>query len=180
MSASSHAVPAGQAAPLVSLRVGRLTLAVPLRDLKSLEPVLDVDTQDRDGRSAGTIELRTGRCPVFCIDEDLTMLRELPPEHRICAILAGGETGPFGLTCSAVEALGGDGLASFSIPASMRAPNSPLEGLTLHGRRVLCRSTGAVLSRFMTTGAAGLGTAEMGELTHMLAELDPAMGEGYA
>jgi hypothetical protein len=147
-----------------------LTLAVPLRDLQSLEPVLDVDTQNRDARSVGTIELRSGDCPVFCIDESLAVLSNPRPEHRICAILAGGDAGPFGLICGAVEVLGSEGLASFGVPPCLFTAGSPLEGLALHGRRVLCRTSGAGLARFVTTGA----------FTQMLAELDPGMDEDLA
>jgi hypothetical protein len=177
MSASLNAPPIRPAALLASLCVGRLTLAVPLRDLQSLEPVLDVDVQNRGGASAGTIDLRTGRCPVYCIDESLAVLTDPRPEHRICAILEGGDAGPFGLICSAVEALEGDGLASVGVPPCMRTSGSPLEGLTLHGRRVLCRTTGAALARFMTAGAPGPAGAVGGELTHILVELDPGMDE---
>lgn len=156
MSTVSLAAPVKHATLLASLRVGRLTLAVPLRDLQSLEPVLDIDTQERPGRSAGVIELRGGFCAVFCVDDSLAVLTDLGPEHRICAVLAGGELGPFGLVCSAVEAVGGDGLASFRIPASMHAADSPLQGLTLHGNRVLCCTTGAALARFVAAGTPQL------------------------
>jgi hypothetical protein len=154
-----------------------LTLAVPLRDLQSLEPVLDVDTQNCGGASAGTIDLRTGRCPVYCVDESLAILKDPRPEHRICAILDGGDAGPFGLICGAVEALEGDGLASVGVPPCMRTPDSPLEGLTLHGRRVLCRTTGAALARFMSAGALEPAGVERSERSHMLTELDPGMDE---
>jgi len=168
-----HEAPDRHAAPLASLCVGRLLLAVPLRDLQSLEPILDVDRQNRDGRSAGTIELRTGPCPVFCVDEALTVVGEPSPDQRICAILAGGEAGSFGIICSAVESLGGDALASFDVPACMAAADSPIDGLALHGRRVFCRTTGAALARFVTTGSAD-------EPERLLEELDPGADEVFA
>jgi hypothetical protein len=179
MKASPQTQPGRDAVMLASLCVGRLTLAVPLRDLQSLEPVLDVDRQRRGGGSAGSIELRTGRCPVYCIDDGMTVLEDTRPEHRICAILSGGEMGSFGLICSTVEAVGGDRLASFGVPACMHTRDSPIDGLTLHGQRVLCRTTGAMLARFVTAAAMPFGVPA-GESADLGSQLDPGIDEDFA
>jgi hypothetical protein len=134
-------------ARIAELGFERLSLAIPLADLHSLEPVLDVVFAGTGGGNA-SILVGGEPCPVFCLSDELKFESRPRPGRRICAIVDGGDA-VFGLICSAVVATPAGSNVAFDIPACMRSASSPLEALELVGDRVLYRTSGASLGEFV-------------------------------
>jgi hypothetical protein len=125
----------------------QLTLAIPLADLHSLEPVLDVVPDDRGG-NAGSIAVGSESCPVYCLTDELGFDSSPARGRRICAIIDDGATA-FGLICSTVVATPAGSHATFGMPPCMHNESSPLEAMELLDDRVLYRSSGASLGRYL-------------------------------
>jgi hypothetical protein len=143
-----------QAAQLAALSIGRFTVVVPLQDLQSLEPVLDVNADDAGMHGIGSIELRDGPSTVYCLDETFALREEPPFDQRICAVLSDGAGGHLCLVCSSVEALPADALKSFVLPACMATAATPLAGLALLAGQVVGRTSGAALAQFVADSIA--------------------------
>jgi len=152
-----------QAAQYAALSFGRFRVVVPLQDLHSLEPVLDVDTQQRNGHGIGSIELRDGcSTRVYCLDELFSLCDAPPSDQRICAVLDDGAESQLCLVCGTVEALSGEVLTDFPMPACMTSTATPLAGLALLAGRVVGRTSGAALAQFVAAGSAAAAEAICG------------------
>lgn len=143
-------LPDAAAAHIAELTFEHLTLAIPLSDLHSLEPVLDVNFSDRTARAAGSILIGGASYPVYCLSDALAFDLQPPATRRICAIIDNGET-VFGLICAAVAATPAGSHVAHELPLCMREDSSPIDSLELTLDRVLCRTSGASLGHFIAS-----------------------------
>lgn len=123
------------------LTMDNLGLLIPQHQLHALEPGFDVQRAEGDDLGwiavAGAGAGAGARCPVYCLSEDLKPIREVPAGRRICVLLEIG-AGLFGVLCDQVVMLDPAGIEILPLPDCMRTPNTPLQGLVLHGGRVSC------------------------------------------
>jgi hypothetical protein len=135
-------------ARLAVLRFTRLQLALPLGELVSLEPVLDVDFDDRQVPSIGSLRAAQEQCRVFALSDALEVQGEAPQDHRICAVVDLGSE-RVALTCRAVATVETGAISAFPLPQCMRTAVSPVRGLLEADGEVLCWTDAAGLARIL-------------------------------
>ena len=123
--------------------MGQLGLLIPQHQVQVLEPAFDV--QRSNGEDVGWITVAGVRCPVYCLSENLQPIREVPTDRHICVLLD-IEGGKFGLLCNQVFMFEQTKLDIKPLPECMHVPNVPLQGLVLHGEKVLCVTSAHALS----------------------------------
>ncbi len=72
---------------VVVLSVGRLALVFPQREIRTLEPVLDLESGE-NSLSIGDIVLDEGTWPIFALNENLELLASGPETGRVCVDVA--------------------------------------------------------------------------------------------
>ena len=144
MSALPHKSPAH-----VSLiQLDAVVLAVPQSNLHTVESVLDIKPA-HDARAAGYIELHGEVWPVYSPTDNLVPVAEMTDDHRICAMLISGDS-LFGLMCREVINADAAQLKAFKLPECMRTPDTPLYGVGLLGKRVVCLTSAPSLHALFT------------------------------
>ena len=118
------------------IQLDSVVLAVPESNLHSVELVLDFKPA-RDARLAGYIELHRQEWPVYCPTDNLVSVGEMRDDHRTCAMLI-ADDGLFGLMCREVINVDAAQLRSFKLPDCMRTPDTPLNGIGILGKRIVC------------------------------------------
>ena len=117
------------------LSIGRLGRLIPQYQIHALEPVFDV--QRSKGGELGWITVAGVRSPVYCLSENLQPIREVSADRHICVLLDMGG-GLFGVLCDQVAMLEQAELEIKPLPACIHTPDTPLRGLVLHDKKVLC------------------------------------------
>ena len=69
------------------LGVDGLKLLLPQNELRTLEPVEEVEQASHEHGEVGWLSLADQQCPVFCVSGDLTLLAEIPQQRRIAVML---------------------------------------------------------------------------------------------
>ncbi len=147
-----HQTVEGDGRPYSALKLDLLVLLVPQHDVRSLEPVTDLDTAEPPPNGVGWIRVAAQRWPVFCHSEQLKRLSEIPASRRICAVLGAGDRA-FGIMCSAVFLLRLPDPDANPMPEAMVLPGRPIHALALHEGTVMCLSSAARLIAFAQAGA---------------------------
>jgi chemotaxis signal transduction protein len=124
----------------VLLQLDDVALLLSQQDLRSIEPVLDIDVRAASGSMVGVIQLRSGRWPVFCPSDDLQLTTDMPKKRRICAMLSVGAL-QFGLVCRSVSSVPVRLVKMVPVPPCMLTAEVPLRGLGLYDGRVVCVSS---------------------------------------
>jgi hypothetical protein len=117
------------------LTMDNLGLLIPQHQVHALEPGFDVQRSEEDG--VDWISVGGAPSPVYCLSADLRPIREVPAGRHICVLLDTG-TRLFGVLCDQVVMLDQAGLDLLPLQGCMRTPGTPLQGLVLHGERVMC------------------------------------------
>ncbi len=137
-----------QSQPYALLSLDDHTLLLPQGDISSLEPVLDVITDEPPPHGVGWLRFEGVGWPVYCLDAELKPLPDIPHLYRICIVLHDHER-YFGLTCANVAMLPGAAVRAQLVPEAMSRPKSPLCGLALYEGTVRLVSTAAALAAFL-------------------------------
>lgn len=137
---------ASQAAALI--KMDGLNLVLPQGDIRTLEPASDVDTASPALNSTGWIIFQQKRWPVYCLSEDLDLLRSAPASRRACAMLSIG-TGYMGLLCNDVVVLKEFESQMHEVPVAMRMPHTPVMGLSEHAQGIACISNASRLTAYI-------------------------------
>lgn len=139
----------------VLLTMGELKLLVLQQDIRAVEVVEDIQTKLEEEEAAagimGWIAFSDQQYPVFSLDEHLNVHSHLPENHHLCVLLHAGEEAVVGLTCTTVQSLN----VSYRphivpLPACMRIPGTPISGLAVHNKQLLCISNAAALMNYLT------------------------------
>lgn len=132
---------------IAALDLGALTLAVPITQLHSLRPALDLEPSRSGDALIGSIRIGSIAVPIFHYDSVLRPSRQVPVDYRVCAILADGDR-VLGLLCKHAEAVSLKALRQEGVPDCLRAPASPVDSLLIGTERVLCRTNTRAMFRY--------------------------------
>lgn len=128
---------AGLETRYAQVRFGHLRMLLPQNDVRSVEPIMDVDTtQSLDGE-IGRVNLAGTVWPVYSFDPDLQLTRPVPADHRVCVLISGG-AGGFGITCSELTTVASAEIQRVPVPRCMRSPGPVLESLAVLDGAVAC------------------------------------------
>jgi hypothetical protein len=131
-----------------ALHLENVALLVPLHEVYSLEPVLDIDPIQRSGSSVGGVRSADSWFAVFSLSDDLEPVATLPDTFRICAILARDHIA-IAVACRGVSTFAAAVLARHPLPECMITPQSPIRELALHGDQVYCCTSVADLASLL-------------------------------
>lgn len=124
------------------LTIDRQKLLLAQNEIRTLEPVIDIDKKTKLPGTVGTLTIQNIRFPVYCVSEDLTVLEIIPTNRRICVLLDEGENS-FGITCDKIETTNSEHLKFYSLPECMSLQDSPILALAIRGNELNCvTSTG--------------------------------------
>lgn len=121
------------------LKIGSLGLMFQQSDVRALESASSLDSNAPKQESVGWISYMRQRWPVYCLSDQLDLLRNVPPARRTCALLAVG-TGFFGMLCDDVAIIKPDTRLLHEMPAAMKNADTPILGLLPFGDTLLCVS----------------------------------------
>ena len=142
-------------------------LVLPQTAIRSLEPVLDIESGDGDGAMAGSLFFEGRPWPVYCLGEDFRALRRIPEARRVCVVLTLTE-GYLGLLSDGVTMLKRERAEVSPVPACMRSGHSPLLGLAVLEQGLGCVSSVDSLAAYLQalnrkdSGDTGVDTADPG------------------
>jgi len=142
--ANANRAAADEMRPYSVLKLDILVLLVPQREVRTLEPLDDLETAEPPANGVGWMRVDNERCPVFCFSEQLRLLPLVPATRRICAVLHAGER-DFGVMCSDVSMLRLPEPGVSPMPEAMILPGRPIHALALHEGTVMCISSAARL-----------------------------------
>lgn len=132
----------GNDGSIALLSISDLLLALPQGEIRALESIADLDTDETKPLSVGWVHFMQERWPVYCLSPELSLLVIVPKARRSCAVLDTG-AGYLGILCDEVISGIQPSLEQQQpVPAAMRLPASPIIGLiTLEDERVACATT---------------------------------------
>ena len=131
-----------------ALSLDGLNLLLPQEDVRSVEPVLDVEPTTSQRTAGNWVDQEQKHWSVYCLTADLTPMGDLPVERRVCVILD-HEAVRFGLSVEQVITLQQAQLSFFSLPHCMRLPGSPIRALACQNDTVLCVTTATDLADYL-------------------------------
>ena len=137
---------------LMSVSGSRLLL--PREDVHAIEGVQEIEGTDNDADSTRWISVEGNRWPVYCLNADLRVGNDIPPEHRLCALVGDGER-RIGIVCAELTTHGRSQFQLMPVPDCMRTPGTLLRALAVQGEEVLCVTTGADLAASVEEHAHG-------------------------
>lgn len=131
-------------AHFVVLAIGQVRIALPERDIRTLELVNALQPVAH-GSSVGAIALEGSDWPIFGLSEELDPLSELPEGCRVCVLME-VEGRRFGLACDDVRDVRSDQVRLAALPACMASAESPVKQLAISGDNVFCVTTVRLLA----------------------------------
>lgn len=141
-----------QASAYVMLTMDGRRLLLPQGDIRTLDPLADVDITAPPDRGVGWVSFDKTRWPVYCLSGGLLVLDRIPQPRRICVLLTRRD-GYFGLLCDGLVSLPGQSVKLRPLPACMAKPVSPILALVLKEDEVGLVSAAARLEAFLEVGA---------------------------
>lgn len=157
---------------VVVLSAGRLSLVFPQREIRTLEPVLDLESGEHS-LSIGDIVLDEGTWPIFALTEDLELLASAPEKGRVCVLMS-HENWRFGLLCDKVANAPAQDMTPQPLPECMRQPATVVHGLSVVGNQVMCLTRAEAMWRYLDGLGCGFANdefAEKRELSELTATL---------
>ena len=133
-----------------------LRLAVPLAEVHSLVSVLDIDDSQASASVLARVEVNGRELPAFGFDAELSTLRSVPDDYRVCANL-GADSPELGVLCQSIETLE-QSVTEEALPACMSNDSSMVKGLALNDDEVLlCTNLAALVEHISTTDKSSAG-----------------------
>jgi hypothetical protein len=108
-------------------------------DIRALESASALDSKAPKQDSVGWITYMRQCWPVYCLSDQLDLLRNVPPARHTCALLAIG-TEFFGLLCDDAVIIKPDARQRHEVPVAMKNADTPILELLLSGDKLLCVS----------------------------------------
>jgi hypothetical protein len=137
----------------VVLVLDDIALILAQQEIQALEPVLDVSSiptavaaAPTKHNAAGMLSLDGHPCLVYALDSELAYLPQIPPQHRICAIMNYRDE-PYALSCKEVRLLPRSALGLHDIPRPLLRSKmaSPVKWLVISDGHLLLGTTAAAL-----------------------------------
>lgn len=109
-----------------------LALALPQRDIVTIELTTALQPAERGGNEIGWLVQNAERWPVYCLDRHFASAPALAESVRVCMLFR-SEQRILGLAGMQISLLAADAdLSVPPLPACLARPGSPLIGLALH------------------------------------------------
>lgn len=133
-----------------ALSIDGLRLLLAQSEIAALEPMVDVQMDDRGSR-VGILQRDDEPCPVYFPSATLQPVAdEFVATRRICVVLRDGSN-VFGIACDAVEMHKHADVREVDLPEVMQvAGNDALDGLAIVAGHIVCRISTVVLRRLMS------------------------------
>jgi len=125
-------------------------LFIPQHEVESVEIIADVQRADDKTGAIGWFYGHKQESPVFCLDEDLSLLPEIPSKREYFVLLK-NDPQPLGILCDEVENINFKQahLRAQELPLVMKTPNSPLRELLVYQDKMGCLCSGAALVKHL-------------------------------
>ena len=121
------------------LKIDGLNLLLPQGEVRTLEPVTQLDVLAPALHSVGWITYLQKRWPVYCLSEDLSVLTIVPSARRACALMALG-AGYIGIMCDDMIVLKDFAAQRYELPVAMRLPDMPILNIVAYEQGIACVS----------------------------------------
>lgn len=105
--------------------------------IHSVEPILDVRMESGHGQALGILQIGDDHWPVYCLDRDLDILRNVPATRRACVLLKSAHGG-VGILCDEVKVVDNASLTIVPVPGCMCGQQSLMDSLAMIGGKVTC------------------------------------------
>jgi len=138
----------GSSTTAALLKIKGLNLLLPQGEVRTLESVKDVDTAAPALHSTGWVAYVQKRWPVYCLSEELTLLKEMPAERRACAMMAMG-AGYIGILCDDMIVLKDFAAQRYELPVAMKLPDTPILHLVAYEQGIACVSNATRLTAYI-------------------------------
>ena len=139
------------------LTIEQRLLLLPQREVRTLESVLDVRTDDPPDHGVGWLPFERQDWPVYSMDAALNPLSAAPPKQRICVLLTLPE-GHVGILCSDVTMAPGSTVELRPLPQAMATPYRPFTALALVGDRIGLVSAATALAAYFNVNREAFST----------------------
>lgn len=154
---STAAQHASRAAPVPATLAGwallimdGLTLALPQRDIVTIELTTALQIAAQGGDEIGWLTRNAERYPVYCLDRHFAVAPALAETARVC-LLFRSQARTLGLAGTQVSLLAADAdLSVAPLPACLARPGSPLTGLALHRDAIVAVVHAQVLADYLS------------------------------
>ncbi|TNF39002.1 MAG: hypothetical protein EP315_00420 [Gammaproteobacteria bacterium] len=144
----SHAL-SPSAAQYMSLVFDRMSYFFRYEDIHSFESVIDLDMDNRRGCSNGLIHLSGHDIPVYCFDDELRPLEEIPSSRNVCVVM---QNFSYGLICRETRLLNTGDVMVHDVPGCMRQPYLPVSGICLYRSNTTSSLVSAMLLSLTAMG----------------------------
>ena len=125
---------------IAALSIESLRLLLPHHQIRTLEPVSDIEKSQKPNAEIGWIVTEGAKIPVYCLSRDLAILDMIPHERRIAALLA-ADAGAIGILCDDLKIIAGKECTAHPLPDCMEVSGTPITGLVIHNDAVCCLSS---------------------------------------
>ncbi len=102
-----------------------------------VEPIVNVCMGAGRGQAMGTLGLGEDEWPVFCLDGDFSILRNVPATRRSCVLL-NSEHGGVGVLCDEVRVVDKATLTLVAVPGCMSSNHKLMDSLAIIDGKVAC------------------------------------------
>mgnify|MGYP000359591539 CR=1 FL=1 len=158
MNAVARAIPVPAPAPTPATLAGwallimdGLTLALPQRDIVTIELTTALQPAGHDGNEIGWLVQNAQRWPVYSLDRHCALALTLAESVRVCVLLK-SEKRTFGLAGTQISLLADDAdLSVPPLPACLARPGSPFMGLALHNDVIVAVAHAQALADYLAS-----------------------------
>lgn len=146
--------PADASGMVALLKIGDLILVLPQGEICAMEAAAAIDSVAAKPCSAGWVNYAEQRWPAYGFSEDLALLTEVPAERRTCALLA-LDLGYIGILCDDIAMTQQTARRCHELPAPMRLPASPIDGVQVFDDGIACITNARLLAGYISHVAGG-------------------------
>lgn len=98
-------------------------------DVFSFESMVDVDVEVRKNNSLGVINISGYEIPVYCLNDDLSVMKSIPASRSVCVILKGHK---YALLCKDIRVLDFEEMKEFDLPECMSPKYMPVSKICIY------------------------------------------------
>lgn len=98
-------------------------------DIFSFESFIDVRSEETGNNKIGTINVSGYDVPVYCLDDDLSIMKEVPASRSVCVIL---KSLNYALLCKDIRVLEYDEMDEAELPECMLRQHMPISRICIY------------------------------------------------
>ncbi len=112
-------------------RLGDTSFILASGEIYSVEHIEDIDIDHhKEDLAIGSISLRGNDWPVYCLDDDLTLISDITTDRNICTMLRMGDA-LFGVLCNSLNPVRFSEKQIQPVPESMVNPDAPFDAIVV-------------------------------------------------